>query len=140
MKMRKGDLSAPVLAIIVTIGVIAAGLALMSWFWWFAPTIGRTGMLMVVGQPVLVNATVSEKAYNLTIVLKNIGNTDIRIEGIVIKNVQCIITNNNVIGPGKTVVMRNIQCRNIDIPKDEYYIEGMLVTDAGTYIFSANVI
>lgn len=140
MKMRKGDLSAPVLAIIVTIGVIAAGLVLMSWFWWFAPTIGRTGMLMVVGQPVLVNATNSEKTYNLTIVLKNVGNTDIKIEGIVVKNAQCVIRNSNVIGPGKTVVMRNIQCRNVDIPRDEYFVEGILITDAGTYRFSANII
>jgi hypothetical protein len=31
MKLR-GDLSAPVLAIIVTIGVIAAGLVLLAWF------------------------------------------------------------------------------------------------------------
>ena len=40
MKMR-GDLSAPVLAILVTIGIIAAGLVLLAWFWWFAPQAGK---------------------------------------------------------------------------------------------------
>jgi len=37
----RGDLSAPVLAIIVTIGIIAAGLVLLAWFWWFAPQAGK---------------------------------------------------------------------------------------------------
>jgi len=42
-RLHRGDLSAPVLAIIVTIGIIAAGLVLMAWFWWFAPQAGKTG-------------------------------------------------------------------------------------------------
>jgi len=53
MKMR-GDLSAPVLAILVTIGIIAAGLVLLAWFWWFAPQAGKTGVLQIIGQPALV--------------------------------------------------------------------------------------
>jgi len=44
-RLHRGDLSAPVLAIIVTIGIIAAGLVLMAWFWWFAPQAGKAGVL-----------------------------------------------------------------------------------------------
>lgn len=142
MIVRRGDLSAPVLAIIVTIGVIAAGLVLMSWFWWFAPTVGRMGVLVVVGQPVLINSTTKQgvEQYSLTIVLKNIGNANVRIEGVMIKNVQCIIGDNKVIAPGKTIVLRDVQCSNLDISRDEYFVEGVIITDAGTYRFSANVV
>lgn len=141
MLMRRGDLSAPVLAIIVTIGVIAAGLVLMSWFWWFAPTLGRMGVLVVVGQPVLINSTESgNEQYSLTIVLKNVGNADIRIEGIIVKNRQCTANNSMVIGSGKTVVLKDIKCKNLDVSRDEYSAEGVIITDAGTYRFTANVV
>lgn len=141
MVISRGDLSAPVLAIIVTIGVIAAGLVLMSWFWWFTPTLGRMGMLVVVGQPVLLNtSTGGNERYNLTIVLKNVGNADIKIESIVIKNTECSISDSRVIGSGKTVVLRNILCSKLDVSKDEYSVEGIVITDAGTYRFIANVV
>ncbi|MEM1646271.1 MAG: hypothetical protein QXL96_10520 [Ignisphaera sp.] len=141
MTIRRGDLSAPVLAIIVTIGVIAAGLVLMSWFWWFAPSLGRMGVLVVVGQPVLINSTKQTvEQYNLTIVLKNIGNTEVQIEGIVIKDIACIISSSKVIAPGRTVVLKNIQCQGLDLSKDEYIVEGIIISDAGTIRFSANVI
>jgi len=53
-KTMRGDLSALVLAILVTIGIIAAGLVLLAWFWWFAPQAGKTGVLQIIGQPALV--------------------------------------------------------------------------------------
>ncbi|MEM1761496.1 MAG: hypothetical protein QW043_02845, partial [Desulfurococcaceae archaeon] len=54
MGRMRGDLSAPVLAIIVTIGIIAAGLVLLAWFWWFAPQAGRAGVLQVLGMPTFI--------------------------------------------------------------------------------------
>jgi hypothetical protein len=91
--LRKGDLSAPVLAIIVTIGLIAAGLVLLAWFWWFAPQAGKTGALQVVGQPaILCNFTKTPKLYsNITISVKNVGSTNITIYRIIVGNVTYIV-------------------------------------------------
>lgn len=140
MTLRVGDLSAPVLAIIVTIGVIAAGLVLMGWFWWFAPTVGKAGALIVVGQPVLINKTSSVEEYGLTIVLRNIGNADVRIESIVVKDVHCSISSDkSVIGAGETVILKDVLCR-LNISSDEYVIEGIVITDAGIHRFSANIV
>lgn len=139
MLVKVGDLSAPVLAIIVTIGLIAAGLVLMSWFWWFAPTIARTGFIAVVGQPTLINKTSSSpEQYRLVIAIKNLGNDVVKIEGITIKNGNCSNVN-DLIEPGDTKVFQNIIC-TVDLGKDEYIVDGVIITNAGTFRFSASVI
>jgi hypothetical protein len=70
-RLHRGDLSAPVLAIIVTIGIIAAGLVLMAWFWWFAPQAGKTGALQILGQP---SVTCSGATGTARLTVRNVGN------------------------------------------------------------------
>jgi hypothetical protein len=85
-RLHRGDLSAPVLAIIVTVGIIAAGLVLMAWFWWFAPQAGKAGTLQILGTPSIVWDNVSRQwvAY---ISVRNVGNDLITIVDVVVKGV-----------------------------------------------------
>ena len=144
MKLR-GDLSAPVLAIIVTIGVIAAGLVLLAWFWWFAPQAGKAGSLQILGQPSVVCRGTSGTVY---ISVKNVGNADINIpvsDSIVVGTQPFDITavdgqtpsDNVIIGPGKS---KTIQASGTCDASWGKAVDGFILTDAGTYATSFTVI
>jgi hypothetical protein len=136
MKLR-GDLSAPVLAIIVTIGVIAAGLVLLAWFWWFAPTAGKAGSLQILGQPSLVKGT--GNSYTAYIVVRNTGNDDIQITGLTIKGVPCTIEGDTVtIEPGQSTTLE-ATC-TFTSPITEYTVQGLIYTNYGTYVVNLAVI
>jgi hypothetical protein len=131
----RGDLSAPVLAIIVTIGIIAAGLVLVAWFWWFAPTAGKAGTLEILGQPALVNST--GKAY---ISVRNVGNDDITIIGIVVSGNTCTITSGSTtLGPGESTVLE-ATCTGLTVPSGTYTVNGVIQTDYGVYTVSLAVV
>ncbi len=158
MRIVKGDLSAPVLAIIVTIGIIAAGLILLAWFWWFAPTAGKTGTLVVVGTPTLINATSTiETCYNSTlyISLKNAGNADVRVVNITVygkfvpyagstpqTSTYAVALNGQtqpvVIKAGNSTVLT--ATLKGAIIGDVKTVEGVILTDLGTYRFAADVV
>jgi hypothetical protein len=133
-KMR-GDLSAPVLAIIVTIGLISAGLILLAWFWWFAPEAGKSGVLVVTGQPAIICTAGSVKESHAYISVKNIGNSPVKIEQVVIAGyVQQDSTLNIVVNAGESkfieIEMPKDLCSNI---MDARAVEGVLVTNSGIY-------
>jgi len=77
----RADLSGPVLAILVTIAVIAAGIGLMAYFWWVAPTASKMPTLSVIGEPAL---SVSTDTVSVYISLKNVGSEAITVEKLVI--------------------------------------------------------
>jgi len=131
----RGDLSAPVLAIIVTIGIIAAGLVLVAWFWWFAPTAGKAGTLEILGQPALVNST--GKAY---ISVRNVGNDAITISGVVVNGTTCTITSSSTtLGPGESTVLE-ADCTGLTISPGTYTVNGVIQTDYGVYTVSLAVV
>ena len=142
----RGDLSAPVLAIIVTIGIIAAGLVLLAWFWWFAPTAGKSGSLQILGQPSLVYiGTTADSKYNYTayIGVKNTGNDIIYITGLVVKNVTCTSVGSSTftqvtLDPGRstTLTASCLFVSNIT----EYTVQGVIYTNYGTYTVNLAVI
>jgi len=132
-RLHRGDLSAPVLAIIVTIGVIAAGLVLMAWFWWFAPQAGKAGTLQILGIPVYNN--VSNKVY---IAIKNSGNDKITIKSIIVNGTVCATDINKVIDAGKSDVIEE-SCTNIPIVRTRT-IDGAITTDQGVFPITFNVI
>jgi len=134
-RVHRGDLSAPVLAIIVTIGIIAAGLVLMAWFWWFAPQAGKTGSLQVLGQPAIVQTdTTSWKTY---ISVRNVGNVNITISKVVVNATDC--TASLELKPGETGVIE-VSCTGLTISKGVHAIEGVIYTDYGIYTISLAVI
>ena len=136
ISFRKGDLSAPVLAIIVTIGIIAAGLLLMAWFWWFAPQAGKTGALQILGTPVVIcNGTVT----NVTISVKNIGSANITIRTIVAGNLTYTVsTTVGELDPGES---KDISVSGPACPTNWIHtVDGVVITTAGTYATSFTVI
>jgi len=68
--LRKGDLSSPVLAIIVTIGIIAAGVVVVSWFFTLSKVAEATPAIIVTGQPVVICRPQSSL---VLITVRNIG-------------------------------------------------------------------
>lgn len=77
----RADLSGPVLAILVTIAVIAAGIGLMAYFWWVAPTASKMPTLSVVGEPAL---SVTSDSISVYISLKNVGSESVKVSAIVV--------------------------------------------------------
>lgn len=133
--LRRGDLSAPVLAIIVTIGVIAAGLVIMAWFWWFAPAAGRTGAVLVVGTPTLFYNPDSQRG-NLSIVLRNTGNTEVTVEKIIVMGVEAPVGKEIEAGKSEAITAT---FRISDL-MNRSSVEGVVLTDAGSYAFTAMVV
>jgi hypothetical protein len=131
----RGDLSAPVLAIIVTIGIIAAGLVLMAWFWWFAPTAGKAGTLEIIGQPALVNST--KTAY---ISVRNVGNDAITVQanGVIVNGTACSISA-TTLGPGESKVLE-ATCSGLTISPGTYTVSGVIQTNYGVYTVNLAVV
>uniref|UniRef100_A0A7C2ZV02 DUF4352 domain-containing protein n=1 Tax=Ignisphaera aggregans TaxID=334771 RepID=A0A7C2ZV02_9CREN len=143
--VRKGDLSAPVLAVIVTIGVIAAGLTIMAWFWWFAPQAGRMGALVITGASFVCNKLDDNGngCVNGTIIvsMKNIGNQDVTVSGIITPYFTANLGSQNItIAPGATATVSNTVTCDPHIPASALSVEGTLVSDAGNYRFTASIV
>jgi hypothetical protein len=135
MRKIRGDLSAPVLAIIVTVGIIAAGLLLMAWFWWFAPTAGKAGTPEILGQPALVSST--KTAY---ISVRNVGNVAITISGVVVSGTTCnIISGSTTLSPGESTVLE-ATCTDLTIPSGTYTVSGVIQTNYGVYTVTLAVV
>jgi len=137
----RGDLSAPVLAIIVTIGIIAAGLVLLAWFWWFAPQAGKTGALQIIGQPaVILNRTATTNYINVTLSVKNTGSADITVTKILVANITFDLTAMNIVlKPGESKdITAGVSVTTL--PDWKYSVDGAVVTTAGTYLTSFTVI
>jgi hypothetical protein len=76
LKARRGDLSGPVLAILVTLVLLAIGAAIIAYFVLLG-TSPQQGVIAVVGQPTIVKAGANGFIANVTI--KNVGSTNITI-------------------------------------------------------------
>jgi len=74
LKARRGDLSGPVLAILVTLILLAIGAAIVAYFVLLggAP---QQAVIAVVGQPTIVKGSGNNFIANITI--KNVGSTNI---------------------------------------------------------------
>jgi archaellum component FlaG (FlaF/FlaG flagellin family) len=74
LKARRGDLSGPVLAILVTLVLLAIGAAIIAYFVLLG-TAPQQGVIAVVGQPTIVKAGANDFIANVTI--KNVGSSTI---------------------------------------------------------------
>ncbi|MEM1695999.1 MAG: hypothetical protein QXQ90_05335 [Desulfurococcaceae archaeon] len=127
-KQLRADLSGPVLAIIVTVAIIAAGLGILAYFWYVAPSSAKTPTLVIVGEP----AVLGNRLY---ITVKNIGSKEVQIQSVVIGG-----TTINVIqqvNPGEELALEiDITGATVSGP----VAEGVLLTTAGTYPFNAYIV
>jgi hypothetical protein len=89
LKARRGDLSGPVLAILVTLVLLAIGAAIIAYFVLLggAP---QQAVIAVVGQPTIVKGSGNNFIANITI--KNVGSTAIAISAGATGNVRLNIT------------------------------------------------
>ena len=150
-RLHRGDLSAPVLAIIVTIGIIAAGLVLMAWFWWFAPQAGKAGTLQILGTPSIVwdNTSFRWVAY---ISVRNAGNDPITVTGVVVKGVRFdsyytdgwIVlpegTYTNTLDPGKSGIIIAKNATTLTIETTEYTVPCIVQTNYGVFTVNLAVV
>jgi hypothetical protein len=74
LKARRGDLSGPVLAILVTLVLLAIGAAIVAYFVLLG-TSPQQGVVAVVGQPTIVKRGANDFIANVTI--KNVGSATI---------------------------------------------------------------
>jgi hypothetical protein len=126
----------------VTIGIIAAGLVLLAWFWWFAPTAGKAGSLQILGTPVLVKEGTNWVAY---IGVRNTGNDPVTITGVVIEGVSFdkydagwIKTDNTYsdkLDPaGSGTIIAKVAANVLDPTlTNKYTATGQIITNYGTY-------
>jgi hypothetical protein len=89
LKARRGDLSGPVLAILVTLVLLAIGAAIVAYFVLLG-TSPQQGVIAVVGQPTIVKGSGNSFIANITI--KNVGSTNITITTGTGSNVRLNIT------------------------------------------------
>jgi hypothetical protein len=77
LKARRGDLSGPVLAILVTLVLLAIGAAIIAYFVLLG-TAPQQGVVAVVGQPTIVKSGADDFIANVTI--KNVGSSTITLQ------------------------------------------------------------
>jgi hypothetical protein len=77
LKARRGDLSGPVLAILVTLVLLAIGAAIIAYFVLLGGT-PQQAVIAVVGQPTIVKAGANDFIANVTI--KNVGSANITLQ------------------------------------------------------------
>ena len=139
MKAR-ADLSGPVLAIIVTVGLIAAGVILIAYFWWLAPHASKTPTVSVVGTPSLQISGDDTNGYTIDVyvTLKNDGTEPVTVHSLVIKddnNVKHTLTpvgGDVTIAPGESVEINFQETGLTNAPpfNDPSY-EASILTDGG---------
>jgi hypothetical protein len=133
-RLLRADLSGPVLAIIITVAIIAAGIGLVAYFWWLAPQAGKTPALVVVGEPALLQ---DNGTWHLYMTVKNTGTEDINITKVIIEGNVFNGAVNQIISAGDKVDLDITNSTAITITGPS--VEGVLVTDGGVYPFSAYV-
>jgi archaellum component FlaF (FlaF/FlaG flagellin family) len=117
----------------VTIGIIAAGLILLAWFWWFAPQAGKAGSLQILGTPVYDN-----EAQIAKIALRNTGNDVITIykDGVYVDGKQCTMNDDVKLQPGDSTVIT----ANCDLKVDTRTVDGYINTNYGVFPVTLTVI
>jgi len=108
LKSRRGDLSGPVLAILVTLVLLAIGAAIIAYFVLLggAP---QQAVIAVVGQPVIMKAKGDDFVANVTI--KNVGSTVISLSSndiflnITEVNVQAQVVSATSLAPGESATL-----------------------------------
>jgi hypothetical protein len=147
IKSKKGDISAPIITVLLIIASIAIATLVIAWMYGIGSTMSKQGNLVVIGTPVIQPA--GANTYTLYITLKNGGNVDVRILGFTLSGVTITISNavlvsgtitatytsisGIIIKAGETVQLR-ITFSASALPSN---IQGLLQTDAGNLPFQA---
>ena len=127
----RGDLSGPIVAILITVVVVAAGLVAGMWFLRSGTQIAKSSMLTVIGQPTLVPTSSGTYAY---VSLKNVGTESTTVQSLVIRvggqQVTLTPTSAAQIPPGATASIEFTTTTSISPTNST--VPGVIVTDHGT--------
>jgi hypothetical protein len=132
VKSKKGDISAPIITVLLIIASIAIATLVIAWMYGLGSTMSKQGTLVVVGTPVIQPAG---GQYTLYITLKNGGNTAVTILGLSLSN----------IGPvpySETIEAGQTKSLQIPLPYGgslPNVVQGVIQTDAGNIPFQAIV-
>jgi len=125
MKVLRADLSGPVLAILVTVAVIAAGIGILAYFWWMAPHASKAPTIEIIGAPAY--DPTSGTAY---VTVRNPGNEPVKVKKLVINGVEFTPEGGSVTVPAGD--KEDITFTGAPTSVSGYSVEGILVTDGGT--------
>jgi len=123
MRALRADLSGPVLAILVTVAIIAAGIGVLAYFWWMAPHASKAATIEIIGAPAYDAA--SGTAY---ITIKNVGNEVVKVKALTINGQPLRPIEEVEIGPGEKADVIFTGGPTVSEPT----VEAILVTDGGT--------
>jgi len=141
LKARRGDLSGPVLAILVTLVLLAIGAAIIAYFVLLggAP---QQAVIAVVGQPVIMKANTDNDAYydfiaNVTI--KNVGSatvtlgTDNIFLNITGTSVKADYVSKTTLAPGETATLGfNVEDKWSAVEGKETVSGALIIREVGT--------
>jgi hypothetical protein len=133
VKSKKGDISAPIITVLLIIASIAIATLVISWMYGLGSTMSKQGTLVVVGTPVIQPAG---GQYTLYITLKNGGNTAVTILGLSLSNIGSVPVDGITIEAGQTRSLQILLPYGGPLPN---VVQGLIQTDAGNIPFQAVV-
>jgi hypothetical protein len=130
LKARRGDLSGPVLAILVTLVLLAIGAAIIAYFVLLggAP---QQGVIAVVGQPTIVKA--GSNGFIASVTIKNVGSAVISSSSVSLNITGTTLTASlGDLAPGATATLSFSAGSGWSTIQDKDTVSGALITGAGT--------
>lgn len=140
-KAFRGDLSGPVLAVIITLVIIAVGAIVSYYFFFMGPNVAKTGSLTVIGQPALTYDSTNQ-VLTLYISVENPGTAPVNITKVVVTiggapyELLPVGTSGYVLQPGEQAALE-FTATNVSVSLTEASYPIVIFTDAGTYETSA---
>ena len=131
MKARRGDLSGPVLAILVTLVLLAIGAAIIAYFVLLGAG-PQQGVIAVVGQPTIVKA--GSDGFVASVTIKNVGSATIPSSSVTLSITGTTITNSleGDLAPGATATLSFSSDSGWSSISARETVSGALITQAGT--------
>ncbi|MFP3190592.1 MAG: hypothetical protein RXR31_04540 [Thermoproteota archaeon] len=137
IKKRRGDISGPIVAVLLIIASIAIASVVITWMYSLGTSASKQGALLVVGTPVIAK---NGNNYTLYITVKNSGNVPVNVTGVIVNGVPWTIISNTpnlvTVGVGAVVSFSASYSTSITLNTN---VNGVLQTTAGTIPFVAIV-
>jgi hypothetical protein len=130
LKARRGDLSGPVLAILVTLVLLAIGAAIIAYFVLLGAG-PQQGVIAVVGQPTIVKA--GTDGFVASVTIKNVGSATIPSSTVKLNITGTqISTSMGSLSPGDTTTLSFSSTLGWNTISTRETVSGALITEAGT--------
>jgi hypothetical protein len=130
LKARRGDLSGPVLAILVTLVLLAIGAAIIAYFVLLGAA-PQQGVIVVVGQPTIVKS--EEEGFVASVTIKNVGSATIPSSTVKLNITGTqISTSMGSLSPGDTTTLSFSFDSGWSTIETKETVSGALITQAGT--------